>query len=376
VTVPEDDVERTVFRPSKPAPTAAGKEIVGHYLVVVEGAEQGRRVGIDAEGITLGRDPQQTLVFADPELSRRHARVLLVNDEPVVQDLGSTNGTFLNGRRLTAPTKLRESHVLRIGSQVLRYERRSRRDVEREEELARDLRKASGYVASLLPAPRADGPIQAEWRFVPSTQLGGDAFGYGWMDPYTFVCYLLDVSGHGVQSAMHSTAVLNVLRQRALPHVDFTDPAAVLASLNKRFQMEDHNDLFFTIWYGVYNLTTRALVCACAGHHPAYLVTPDRQTLRPVGTAAPMIGAFPDMSYDVETTTLPPDAALYLFSDGAFEIETPDNGRWALGDFLPLLTQPPVTGTPESERIYTRVKQAAKPGPLADDFSLVVLNIP
>jgi serine phosphatase RsbU (regulator of sigma subunit) len=376
VTVPEDDVERTVFRPSKPVPTAAGREAVGHYLVIVEGAEPGRRVGIDAVGITVGRDPQQTLVFADPELSRRHARVLLVNDEPVVQDLGSTNGTFLNGRRLSAPTKLRENHVLRIGSQVLRYERRSRRDVEREEELARDLRKASAYVSSLLPAPLADGPIRTEWRFVPSTQLGGDAFGYGWLDPDSFVCYLIDVSGHGVGSAMHSTAVLNVLRQRALPHVDFTDPRAVLASLNKRFQMDQHNDLFFTMWYGVYRPATRSLVCACAGHHPAYLVAQDRQTAQPVGTAAPMIGAFSDISYEVDSTTLPPGATLYLFSDGAFEIETLGGGRWALEDFLPLLLQPPTTGTPESERIFRQVKQAAKPGPLGDDFSLVVLTVP
>jgi serine phosphatase RsbU (regulator of sigma subunit) len=351
-------------------------DAVGHYLVIVEGATPGRRVGIDAAGVTVGRDPQQTLVFTDPQLSRRHARVLLVNGEPVVEDLGSTNGTFVDGRRLTAPAKLRPNQVLRIGSQVLRYERRNRRDVEREEELARDLQKASAYVASLLPAPLADGPVRTEWRFEPSTQLGGDAFGYGWLDPETFVFYLLDVSGHGVGSAMHSTAVLNVLRQRALPHVDFTDPAAVLASLNKRFQMDDHNDLFFTMWYGVYRLTTRSLVCAGAGHHPAYLVAPDRRAAQPVGTSAPMIGAFPDISFDVEHRTLPPGAALYLFSDGAFEIETRDERRWEMGDLLPLLLQSPVAGRPESERVYQLVRQAARPGPLGDDFSLVVLTVP
>ena len=51
---------------------------------------------------------------------------------------------------------------------------------------------------------------------------------------------------------MHSVSVLNVLRQRALPVVDFTNPAEVLASLNSRFPTDEHNGLYFTMWYGVY----------------------------------------------------------------------------------------------------------------------------
>ena len=68
---------------------------------MVEGAEPGRRIEITAAPMTIGRDAQQTLVFADTELSRRHARVSLVNDEAVVEDLGSTNGTFIDGKRIT-----------------------------------------------------------------------------------------------------------------------------------------------------------------------------------------------------------------------------------------------------------------------------------
>ena len=120
------------------------------------------------------------------------------------------------------------------------------------QELDRDIRKASDYVHSLLPAPSPADRCLPNGCFVPSTQLGGDAFGYYWLDPSTFVFYLIDVSGHGVGAAMHSVSVLNVLRQRALPDVDFTNPAQVLASLNTRFQMDRHNGLFFTMWYGVY----------------------------------------------------------------------------------------------------------------------------
>ena len=90
----------------------------------------------------------------------------------------------------------------------MKYERRSRRDVEKTEDLDRDLRNASNYGLSLLPAPLLTGPVRTEWLYFPSAQLGGDAFGYYWLDPNTFVFYLIDVSDHGVGAAMHRGAEL------------------------------------------------------------------------------------------------------------------------------------------------------------------------
>ena len=112
--------------------------------------------------------------------------------------------------------------------------------------------------------------------FLPSARLGGDAFGYQQLDSQTFVIYLLDVSGHGVGAAMHSVSVLNVLRQRAIPQTDFKDPVQVITNLNAMFQMDRHDDQYFTMWYGVYDALDRTLTYASAGHHPAYLVAPDR----------------------------------------------------------------------------------------------------
>jgi serine phosphatase RsbU (regulator of sigma subunit) len=373
----EDEFERTIFVGRKPAhESPAVPEAIGHYLVMLEGADPGRRLEITATPVTIGRDAQQTLVFADAELSRRHARISLVADEAIVEDLGSTNGTFIEGKRIAGRAVLGQGQVLRLGSQIFHYERRNRRDVERAEELDRDLLRASNYVLSLLPAGITTGAVRAEWRFVPSAQLGGDAFGYYWLDPDTFVFYLIDVSGHGAGSAMHSVTVLNVLRQRALPHVDFADPASVLASLNARFQMDDHNGLFFTMWYGVYRVSSRTLVCGSAGHHPAYLVAPDKRSYEALGTPALMIGVTPDLTYSVQRTTIAPGNALYLFSDGAFEIVTNDQRRWTQEDFLPLLVAPAVPATPEAERIYRSVREVAQPGDLDDDFSLMVVTFP
>jgi len=371
----DDEPERTIFvSPGRPLDAVPVPEVIGHYLVAIGGAAQGKRVEIGAEPVTIGREAGQTLVCPDTQVSRLHARVSLVNGEAVVEDLRSTNGTFVDTVRITTALTLREGSVLLIGSQIFKYERRSRRDVKQTQELDRDLRKASNYVLSLLPAPLTTGPVRAEWRFLPSTQLGGDAFGYDWLDPATFVFYLVDVSGHGAGSAMHSVTVLNVLRQRALPNVDFRNPAEVLSSLNGRFQMDSHSGMYFTMWYGVYRTGDRTLSYSSGGHHPAYLVPSDRYESHPLGAPALMVGALPNSGYEVQQTTVPAGSALYLFSDGVFEIVTKDHERWGLSDFLPLLLEQPHPGTPEAERLYQAVRQAAGPGPLEDDFSLMVVT--
>jgi serine phosphatase RsbU (regulator of sigma subunit) len=374
--VEDNASERTVFFSRGAFDVAPVADPMGHYLVVLEGTNPGKRLEIGADSITIGRGAGKTLVVDDGDVSRLHARVTLVNGAVIVEDLHSTNGTFVDATRINGAATLKEGSMLRLGGQVIKYERRSRQDIKKAQELDRDIRKASDYVASLLPAPITSGPVRTEWRFVPSAQLGGDAFGYYWLDPTTFVFYLVDVSGHGVGAAMHSVTVLNVLRQRALPNVDFTNPAAVLASLNDRFPSDIHNGLYFTMWYGVYRTSGRTLTYGSAGHGPAFLVPSDKSATQPLGMPALMIGLLPAQVYDVQQATLPEGSTLFLFSDGAYEIVTKTDERWDLSNFLPLLMEPAVPGTDEPDRVYQAVKKAAAPGPLEDDFSLVAVTFP
>jgi len=169
-------------------------------------------------------------------------------------------------------------------------------------------------------------------------------------------------------------SVLNVLRQRALPRTDFKDPVQVLTSLNGMFQMDRHDDQYFTMWYGVYDTRRRVLTYACAGHHPGYLVSPDRRSAIGLKTAGMMIGAASETRFEAATAPIPAGSSLYLFSDGVFEILT-DARQWRLDDFLPLLLEPAIPDVGECERLYQAVN-AAGSGPLEDDFSLLVATFP
>lgn len=343
------------------------------YLVVIHDHEPVGRYAVGLEPLTVGRDTARDIVLADDKVSRLHLQVAIIGTEVVVQDLGSSNGTFLDGRRLTVPTPLPAGQWIQVGSRQLVHERRSYREVEREDELGREIAKARTYVEALLPAPVPAGQIRTDWFHRPSLQLGGDVFNYGVLDDDHVVAYLIDVSGHGVSAAMHSVSVLNVLRQRALPGADFRDPAQVLTSLNAMFPMDAHDSMYFTIWYGVYSASQRVLSFASGGHHPAYLHVPGKP-LAPLRTPGRIIGALPESRYTAERQSVPSGAVLYLFSDGAFEITDTGGRQCALADFLPLLGGERAGSAGEAERIYRAVRERAKSGPLDDDFSLLAVG--
>ena len=197
----------------------------------------------------------------------------------------------------------------------------------------RELSEAAKYVRSLLPQPLAE-PFAADWRFTTCSELGGDAFGYHWIDPQHFALYLLDVCGHGVSPCLMSVGILHVLQSASLRGVDFRDPARVLRALNASYQMINLDDLFFTLWYGVYCPETRRLDYSSAGHPPALLLERGGAQMQQLGSGSPPIGCVPNVRYVGDCVQVPPRSRLYLFSDGAFEIQRPSGAMLPYEEFL------------------------------------------
>ena len=318
--------------------------------------------------------PPADIVLPDSEVSRSHCFIALERGELVVSDLRSTNGTFVDGQRVDGDVVLKVGSVLQIGKHMLRHELRSRAEIDESEDLDRELQRASNYVQALLPPPMHDGPIRCDWIHLPCARLGGDAFGYGKLDDDRFVAYILDVAGHGAGAAMLAVAVMSQLRQRTLPNCDMHCPSQVLGTLNRLFQMDDQAGLFFTMWYGVYDPRTRELEYASAGHHDAFLVPAGSRMVTRVGNRNTVIGAIPGMAYKKASLEIPEGSAMYLFSDGVFEITDKTGRQWSIGDFEQLVTEPAPNGCREAERLFHAVRTSAQTGPLEDDFSLVVAH--
>ena len=85
-------------------------------LVITSGPKAGTEFPLGAETITIGRSSDSSLVIRDDYTSTHHARLILWNDEWMLQDLDSTNGTFLAGSRVTVPTKIPLNATVKIGA--------------------------------------------------------------------------------------------------------------------------------------------------------------------------------------------------------------------------------------------------------------------
>lgn len=240
--------------------------------------------------------------------------------------------------------------------------------------LQAELVEAANYVRSLLPEP-VKGRVEAAWKFVPSTQLGGDSFGYHWLDDKHLALYLLDVCGHGVGAALLSISAMNVLRARTLSNTDFYDPGSVLGALNEAFPMEKQNNMFFTMWYGVYSIEERELRYASGGHPPAVLFSKNlngKEEIQQLKTPGLVIGGMSGVTFKTLSCKVGTHNRLYLFSDGVYEIDKPDGSMLQLEEFIHLLEQPTEGGDADLERLFVYAKELhGKDRSLDDDFSIV-----
>jgi pSer/pThr/pTyr-binding forkhead associated (FHA) protein len=92
-------------------------------LVVTEGSLRGTTLTLGQAPVLIGRAPECTLVLDDDYASGRHARLFPQAGDWVVEDLGSTNGTFLGGTRVTEPTRIEAGVPVRVGRTVLELRR-------------------------------------------------------------------------------------------------------------------------------------------------------------------------------------------------------------------------------------------------------------
>jgi hypothetical protein len=97
----------------QPAKVKRGR--AAHHLFVTEGALAGTRLTLSEAAITIGRAEDSTLVITDDYASLRHARLVPRGGQWFVEDLGSTNGTYLDRAKVTAPTPVPLGVPIRIG---------------------------------------------------------------------------------------------------------------------------------------------------------------------------------------------------------------------------------------------------------------------
>jgi len=197
-----------------------------------------------------------------------------------------------------------------------------------------EIQQAVEYMESLLPEP-INERVKTYWEYIPSHQLGGDGFGYQWLDDDHFAVYLLDVCGHGVGSTLLAASACDLLNQAQLRDTDFKRPGAVAKALNDRYKMNERAGKYFTIWYGVYQHSSHQLTYVNCGHPPALLIQDD--DVIPLKEGSGAITGHESEIYPEGTLTVSPGGQLMLFSDGIYEIKCGKQGVCSYSTFFQLV---------------------------------------
>ena len=378
-----------------------------HSLLVLEGLEPGRRIEVGGTPLVLGRRTAADLVLPEILVSALHCRVQVEagRSELRITDLNSTNGTFIDGQRITGRAYLAPGGTLAVGKHVFRHDLRApepaelaleedrpvfRRDFVAPEpaklELVQDEQdfrlefvaserteldveedaERERTAAAWLPLLMHEHPLRTDWCYRPATPPHGAGFAVMPLARDRVGLILIDVSGPADHLARHAAGILQALRAVR----DLSGPAALFAQLNERWQMADHDGLFFTAWAAVYDPATRRLSHSCAGQHAALLRTPGGE-LQHLDVPNPPLGMLPDAAFVEDSMAVSRGSRLYLFNRGAFDIVNADGRSWELDDFQAMLASLPPGTAGAPEQVFAEVRRLVQGHALKDDFLLI-----
>ncbi|MEM9716395.1 MAG: SpoIIE family protein phosphatase [Pseudomonadota bacterium] len=249
----------------------------------------------------------------------------------------------------------------------------------------RDLREAGELQQSLVP--KRDQQIdQGRLCFLLEScgHIGGDLVGSYWISDHRIVVYSIDVSGHGISSALLTARLAAQLNSSDLTnHVGYkigSDgvpiprlPSEIAATLNERMLGELKTEHYFTMGLVDFDFETNTGTFVQAGHPAPVLFGPDCKPTF-LGDGGAPIGLIDGIGFEDEQITIQPGESLLLYSDGVVEAENPAGIQFEeerIADFL-AAQKGPVTAELLSDLVWA-VRAHAGERPLSDDVSAALL---
>lgn len=324
------------------APTASKNK--RGVLLVLTGHDRGRVIPLEnGKTITFGRAESCEERFPAGDLSRHHARMACFGGNYLVEDLKSTNGTFLNDRRITSAEGLREGDRVRLGSSiVLNFSLVTPEEEQSLSQLYRgrqtvgnldvaegrsipinldDLREASEFQKKALPPPPQLEGVDVDVFYRPLDGVGGDLYHFTQLDTRQLRVLVADATGHGIKASLTTMLILS---EYEIIRRSVQSPAQILSELNDRLATTyGHVGVRLTALCADFDFAAGVLRYASAAHPQPLLVR--RGQGRELEGGGSFVGLMAGLSYPEHSVVLEAGDSLYLFTDGVSE-QTSEGG--------------------------------------------------
>jgi len=139
-----------------------------------------------------------------------------------------------------------------------------------------------------------------------------------------------------------------------------------------------HNDMFFSIWYGVYCMSTRKLTYSNGGHPPALLLSrsvEDDIQLDQLRTPNFIVGGKRDITYQSEIREIRDPSRLYIFSDGVYDITKTNGSIWRIDEFVEFASKSFKLDQSNLDLVLSHAKELGQQKEFDDDFTIVEITI-
>lgn len=315
-------------------PSPASKRRQGIFLVTA-GSDVGRVIPVTSGTVvSFGRSEECSARFDDESLSRVHSRCIRFGDTYVLDDAKSTNGTYVNGQRVTSTVQLKDGDAIALGHStrmrfamvddaeqqalVSMYEARKRSGSGRASyhaDLEEDLQQARDFQQRLLAEPPRIPGVAIDVLYRPLEQVGGDIYQLHLLADGTLRVLVADAVGHGVQASL--TTMLIVSEYETVKNRPTA--GAVLAGLNQAISTKyAHARVQFTATCLDFRFDRAELRHASAAHPSPCVLRDGVLTELPGG--GPIMGLVPAIDYPEFVTEIAPGDHVLAFSDGCTEV--------------------------------------------------------
>jgi sigma-B regulation protein RsbU (phosphoserine phosphatase) len=243
--------------------------------------------------------------------------------------------------------------------------------------LEEDLRAAADIQRALIPRARQPLPgFSIAWRFVPCSTVGGDIFNVHCLEGSCAAVYMLDVSGHGVPSAMVTVSVARALSPDGgvvMHEGVVASPREVMRELEREYPFERF-ERFFTVSYLVMDTRSGRVRYSSAAHPPPLLV-PHTGLARVLPEGGPLLGLGAVEELEEGEVALSPGDRLVLYTDGAFELTGPDGALFGLERLHGLIERHRHLDVESlCDRVFQALDDHRRGAPAEDDITLLVLE--